>query len=126
MSVVPRRRAGLYQMRLIAGVLLGLSWLAIAAMPARAQAVDDTTAGTQAIPPPTSSIFPAASASSQTCSFGCNGQLLSCQNTCISTSAGTTVIPSITSVGTTSSPQACQSNCSAQAATCQRNCTLGP
>jgi hypothetical protein len=126
MSVVPRRRAGLYQIRLIAGALLALSWFAIpAALPAHAQATDDTT--NAAIPAPSPSIFPAATASSQTCGFGCNSQLQSCQNTCISTGAGNTVIPSITTVGTTTNPQACQSNCSAQQQACQRNCNLvGP
>ena len=126
MSVVPRRGAGLCQIRLIAGALIALSWLVIpAVLPAQAQTTDETT--NPAILAPSPSIFPAPTAGSQTCAFGCNTQLQSCQNTCISTGNGTTVIPSITTVGTTTNPQACQSNCSAQAQTCQRNCTLvGP
>jgi hypothetical protein len=121
MSVVPRRRADLHA----AGTLLALAWLAIAAaLSAHAQTADQNT--TPAISAPTPSIFPTQSATSRTCNFGCTSQLQACQNTCISTSAGTTVIPSVTTVGATSNPQACQSNCSAQLQTCQRNCNLGP
>ncbi len=125
MSVVPRRRPGLRPMRLAAGAL-ALSWLAIAAaLPAQAQALDQP-ATNETIPAPTSSIFPTPTSSSQTCMFGCSTQVQACQNTCISTAAGTTVIPSISTVGTTSNPSTCQSNCSIQLLTCQRNCTLGP
>ena len=123
MSVIPRRRAGYHT----AGTLLALAWLAtVAALPAQAQTTDQTTTTTPAISAPTPSIFPTQSSSSRTCNFGCTSQFQACQGTCISTSAGTTVIPSITSVGTTTSPGACQTNCSTQLGTCQRNCNLGP
>lgn len=126
MTVVSRRRAGLRRMRL-AGAVLALSLCAIAgALPAHAQAIDQTTAGTQAIPAPTPSIFPTPTPSSQTCLFGCTSQSQACQNTCVVTSGGTTVIPSITIVGTTTSPLACTANCSTQLTACQRNCNLGP
>jgi hypothetical protein len=126
MFVVPRRRADLRRADLpTVGTLLTLAWLATAtALPAHAQTADQTT--TPAISTPAQSIFPAQSASSRTCNFGCTSQFQACQNTCISTSAGTTVIPSITSVGTTTSPGACQTNCGTQLGTCQRNCNLGP
>jgi len=126
MSVVSRRRSGLRRMCPTAGVLLALSWFAISPLPAHAQAIDQTTAGTQATSAPTPSIFPTPTPSSQTCLFGCTSQVQACQNTCVVTSAGTTVIPSMTIVGTTSNPQACQSNCSTQLTACQRNCNLGP
>jgi len=127
MSVVLRRQSGLRRLRSAAGALLAFSWLAVAAaLPAHAQAIDQSTAGTQATSAPTSTIFPPQSPSSRTCNFGCTAQLQACQNTCITTSAGTTVIPSVSTVGTTSNPQTCQSNCTIQQATCQRNCNLGP
>lgn len=126
MSVVPRRRVALRRMRLAAGALLALSWLAFAsALPAHAQATDQpTTDESTTTPAPT--IFPTPTASSQTCMFGCSSQVQACQNTCISTASGTTVMPSISTVGTTSNPQTCQTNCSTQLQTCQRNCTQGP
>ena len=124
MTVVSRRRIGFHRMYAAAGASLVFSWLLV--LPAQAQVTDQTTAGTQAITAPTPSIFPPPSASSQTCLFACGSQVQACQSTCISTSAGTTVLPSITTVGTTSNPQACQSNCSTQLQTCQRNCNLGP
>jgi len=128
MSVVPRRRADLHRTDIrTAGTLLALAWLATAtALPAHAQTADQTTTTTPAISAPTPSIFPTQSASSRTCNFGCTSQFQACQNTCISTSAGTTVIPSITSVGTTTNPGTCQTNCGTQLGTCQRNCNLGP
>jgi hypothetical protein len=43
---------------------------------------------------------------------------------CISTINGTTVIPSITSVGVTTSPNQRVANCSSQLQQCQRNCAL--
>jgi hypothetical protein len=128
MFVASRRRAGWRRMHPIAGAFLVSSWLSITAVvPAQAQVTDQTTANTnEAIPAPSPSIFPSPTATSQTCMFGCSSQSQACQNTCIPTSAGTTVIPSITVVGTTTSPQTCQSNCSIQLQTCQRNCNLGP
>ena len=127
MSVVSRHLIGCRRLRLAAGIALALSVL-LAGGSASAQATDQSTAGTQeANPAPTTNIFPSATATSQTCLFGCSTQLQSCQNTCISTITGTTVVPSMTTVGTTSSPQACQSNCSSQQLQCSRNCTnLGP
>jgi len=126
MSVVSRRQTGPCRMYPAAVAFLALSWLAFAAAaPAQAQTTDQTTTN-PAIPAPAPSIFPAPTASSQTCLFGCTTQLQACQSTCIPTSAGTTVIPSITNVGTTSSPQTCQTNCSTQQQACQRNCNLGP
>lgn len=128
MSVVRRCLTGVRRAHFAARVVLSLSLLALAgAFPAQAQTTNQTTTGPNAaIPAPTPSIFPTPTASSQTCIFGCNSQLLACQGTCISTSTGATVIPSMTTVGTTTSPTACQSNCSAQLQTCQRNCNLGP
>ncbi len=61
---------------------------------------------------------------SATCLSGCSTQSLSCQNTCIATVNGTTVIPSVTTVGVTTDPNRCVSNCSSQQQQCQRNCAL--
>lgn len=66
----------------------------------------------------------ANSTTSATCLSGCSSQSFNCQNTCISTVTGATVVPSITTVGTTSSPGQCQQNCSTQLQACQRNCSL--
>ena len=126
MSVVSRRRVRFRRPRL-AAIALALPLL-LACGAASAQTTDQSTAGTQqASPAPTTNIFPSATATSQTCLFACSTQLQNCQNTCISTINGTTVIPSMTTVGTTSSPSACQANCSSQQTQCSRNCTnLGP
>jgi len=112
-------------MNLAAGV--GLLLFALAAPgSAQAQTADQSTLGTEAIPAPTPGIFPRSTATSQTCMFGCSTQLQMCQNTCISTINGTTVVPSLTTAGVTSNPTTCQTNCSTQLQTCQRNCNLGP
>jgi|HubBroStandDraft_6_1064221.scaffolds.fasta_scaffold292412_1 hypothetical protein len=128
MSTVPRRRTALRRLRLAAGAALVLALPAIAAFaPAKAQTTDQTTAGTdEANPAPAPSIFPTPTASSQTCMFGCSTQVQSCQNTCISTINGTTLIPSMTTAGTTSNPNTCQTNCTTQLTSCQRNCNQGP
>ena len=128
MSIVRRRRAGSSHPRLAASAVLALSLLAIAMpYPAQAQTTNQNTTGNNAaILAPSPSIFPTPTASSRTCQFGCTSQLQACQNSCISTINGTTIIPSMTTAGTTSSPTACQSNCSSQLQTCQRNCNLGP
>jgi hypothetical protein len=107
-----------------AGALLTFAWI-FAALPAHGQTAGQTNTNA-AISAPTPSIFPAQSATSRTCNFGCTAQVQACQNTCITTSAGTTVIPSVSTVGTTSNPQTCQSNCTTQLTACQRNCNLGP
>jgi hypothetical protein len=62
--------------------------------------------------------------SSATCLSGCSTQSLSCQNTCIATVNGTTVIPSVTTAGVATSPNQCLVNCSAQQQQCQRGCAL--
>ena len=63
-------------------------------------------------------------ASSATCLSGCNSQSFNCQNTCISTINGTTVVPSVTIVGATTIPGQCQQNCSTQLQVCQQNCAM--
>lgn len=82
------------------------------------------TAGTQETTAPAVTTPVTPSSSSATCLGGCSSQQFNCQNTCIATINGTTVMPSITTQGTTSNPIQCQSNCSTQAAVCQRNCAL--
>jgi hypothetical protein len=62
--------------------------------------------------------------SSATCLSRCSTQVLSCQNTCIGTINGTTVIPSVTTAGVATTPNQCQVNCSAQQQQCQRSCAL--
>jgi hypothetical protein len=126
MSVVSRRQIRFRRLRLAAGIAVALPVL-MAGGAAWAQAVDETTAGTDVIPAPSPAIFPTTTATAQTCLFGCSSQLQACQNTCISTIIGTTVIPSLTTVGTTSNPSTCQTNCSSQQTQCSRNCiNLGP
>jgi hypothetical protein len=126
MSVVSRRQHRFSRITLAVGIALLLPAM-IGCGAAFAQTTDQTTAGTdEAIPAPAPSIFPQATASSQTCLFGCSTQLQACQNTCISTITGATVIPSMTTAGTTSNPTTCQTNCSTQQTACQRNCNLGP
>jgi hypothetical protein len=127
MSRVPHCRRGAGPEHVAARVAL-LSLLVLATFgPARAQTADQPTVGTdEAIPAPAPSIFPRATATSQTCMFGCSTQLQTCQNTCTATINGTTVIPSLTTAGVTSNPTTCQTNCSTQLTTCQRNCNLGP
>jgi hypothetical protein len=132
MSIVSRRLIRIprliRRLHLVAGFALALPAIMAGGAAWPQAAVDQATAGTQeAIPPPAVSIFPSVTASSQTCLFGCSLQLQNCQNTCISTINGTTVVPSVTSVGTTSNPITCQNNCSSQQAFCSRNCNLvGP
>ena len=81
-----------------------------------AQAADQTTTSPSVTP-----VTP--SSSSATCLSGRSTQSLSCQNTCIATINGTTVIPSVTTAGVATSPNQCQVNCSAQQQ-CQRGCAL--
>jgi len=81
-----------------------------------AQAADQTTTSP--------SVTPVTPSSSATCLSGCSTQSLSCQNTCIATINGTTVIPSVTTAGVATSPNQCQVNCSAQQQQCQRGCAL--
>jgi hypothetical protein len=70
------------------------------------------------------STLPSTSSSSATCLSGCSSQSFNCQNTCIATITGFTVVPSITVLGTTSNPSQCQQNCSIQQQVCQSNCSL--
>ena len=105
----------------LAVVLLALAAPATLAadLPMRlAQATDTTTPTAPSVTP----VIP--NSTSATCQSGCNTQSTMCQNTCISTINGTTVIPSITSVGVTTSPNQCVANCSSQLQQCQRNCAL--
>jgi hypothetical protein len=82
-----------------------------------AQATDQITT--------TPSVTPVTpNSTSATCLSGCSTQSLSCQNTCIATINGTTVIPSMTTVGVTTNPNQCSANCSSQLQQCQRSCAL--
>jgi hypothetical protein len=75
-----------------------------------------------ATPPTVTPVVP--SSTSATCMSGCTIQVQACQNTCISTINGTTVIPSVTTQGVATSPGQCVSNCSTQQQLCLRNCIL--
>jgi hypothetical protein len=61
---------------------------------------------------------------SATCMSACSTQSLTCQNSCIATINGTTIIPSMTTVGVTTDPNKCSTNCNSQLTQCQRNCVL--
>ena len=66
----------------------------------------------------------ATSNTTATCMAGCNRELFSCNGPCLSTSLGTTVLPSRTTAGVTNNPGQCLQNCSTQQQTCQRNCSF--
>ena len=80
-----------------------------------AQAADTTTPSVTPVTP---------NSTSATCMSGCSSQSLNCQNTCIATINGTTVVPSMTTVGVTTDPNRCQANCATQQTQCQRSCAL--
>jgi hypothetical protein len=86
--------------------------------PIRLAQAADTTTTTPSVTPVT------PNSSSATCLSGCSTQSLSCQNTCIATINGTTVVPSQTTVGMTTDPNRCQINCATQQTQCQRSCAL--
>ncbi len=85
--------------------------------PIRLAQATDQTSTTPGVTPVT------PNGSSATCQSRCSTQVLSCQNTCIATINGTTVIPSVTTAGVATTPNQCQVNCSAQQQ-CQRSCAL--
>jgi hypothetical protein len=107
---------------------LGLSMVACAQQILLAQATPS-----QAVPsnapnsPPNvtpSGALSATSNTTATCMAGCTTQLFSCNGPCLSTSAGTTILPSRTTAGITNNPSQCLQNCSTQMQTCQRNCSF--
>lgn len=59
-----------------------------------------------------------------TCLAGCTTQFFSCNGPCFSTSTGSTILPSQTTLGITNSPNQCPQNCSTQMQICQRNCSF--